>query len=92
MLRPPEVLFGTAGLDDGDKQTIFGYPLFGSTAETMRNLRKALEYLLSNPSDMVGCETANIINSDIPDCFDIRKSVQKVSCLCFIHHSIFKLH
>lgn len=37
----------------------------------MRNVRKALKPLLSNPSDMVGCETANIINSDIPDCIDV---------------------
>lgn len=37
----------------------------------MRNVRKALKYLLSNPSDMVGSEKANIINSHIPDCIDV---------------------
>ncbi len=37
----------------------------------MRNVRKALKALLSNSSDMVGSETVNIINSDIPDCIDI---------------------
>ena len=37
----------------------------------MKNVRKALKYLLSNPSDMIGCETANIVNSDIPDCIDV---------------------
>jgi len=67
----PKDLFGIAGLDDGENQTVFGYPLFGSAAETTRNVRKALNFLLSNPSDMVGCETANIINSDIPDCIDV---------------------
>lgn len=67
----PKNLFGIAGLDDGEEQTIFGYPFFGCAAETMKNARKALKALLSNPSDMVGCETANIINSDIPDCIDV---------------------
>ena len=67
----PKDLFGIAGLDDGDNQTVFGYPLFGSAAETMKNVRKALKSLLSNPSDMVGCEKANIINSNIPDCIDV---------------------
>ncbi|MBR3818317.1 MAG: hypothetical protein IKJ41_04130 [Clostridia bacterium] len=67
----PKDLFGIAGLDDGNNQTVFGYPLFGSAAKTMKNVRKALKYLLSNPSDMIGCETANIVNSDIPDCIDV---------------------
>ncbi len=67
----PKDLFGIAGLDDGENQTVFGYPLLGSSAKTMKNVRKALKFLLSNPSDMVGCETANIINSHIPDCIDV---------------------
>lgn len=67
----PKDLFGIAGLDDGENQTVFGYPLSGSNAKTMRNVRKALKYLLSNPSDMVGSEKANIINSHIPDCIDV---------------------
>ncbi len=67
----PKNLFGIAGLDNGDNQTVFGYPLSGDTAEKMRSIRKALKSLLSNPSDMVGCETTNIINSDIPDCIDV---------------------
>ena len=46
----------------------------------MRNVRKALKSLLSNSSDMIGCETANIINSDIPDCIDI------------IHEDYIRLH
>lgn len=67
----PKDLFGIAGLDDGEKQTILGFPFAEDTAEKMRSIRKGIKALLSNPSDMVGCETRNIINSDIPDCIDI---------------------
>ena len=67
----PKDLFGIAELDDDEEQTVFGYPFFGNAAETMKNVRKAIKALLSSASDMVGCETANIINSDIPDCIDI---------------------
>ena len=67
----PKELFGIAGLDDGEKQTILGFPFAEDTAEKMRSIRKGIKALLSNPSDMVGCETRNIINSDIPDCIDI---------------------
>ena len=67
----PKDLFGIAGLDDGEKQTISGFPFAEDTTEKMRSIRKGIKALLSNPSDMVGCETRNIINSDIPDCIDI---------------------
>ncbi len=67
----PKDLFGIAGLDDGENQTIFGYPFSGDTADRMRKVRKGIKALLSNPSEMVGCETRNIINSDVPDCIDI---------------------
>lgn len=67
----PKDLFGIAGLDDGEKQTILGFPFAEDTAEKMKSIRKGIKALLSNPSDMVGCETRNIINSDIPDCIDI---------------------
>ena len=67
----PKDLFGIAGLDDGEKQTILGFPFAEDNAEKMRSIRKGIKALLSNPSDMVGCETRNIINSDIPDCIDI---------------------
>lgn len=67
----PKDLFGIAGLDDGEKQTILGFPFAEDTVEKMRSIRKGIKALLSNPSDMVGGETRNIINSDIPDCIDI---------------------
>lgn len=67
----PKDLFGIAGLDDGENQTILGYPFSADTAEKMHKIRKSIKALLSNPSDMVGSEARNIINSDIPDCIDI---------------------
>lgn len=76
----PKNLFGIAGLDTSDDQTLFGYPFYASDIEKMRNIRKNLKMLLSNPSDMVGCETRNIINSDIPDCIDV------------IHEDFFNLY
>lgn len=58
-------------LGDIDGNDLWGYELTGELAKTAKMVKKGLKALVSNPSDMVGCETHAIINSDIPDAIDI---------------------
>jgi len=48
-----------------------GYPITGSLKETTDLARKAVRTLLADAAEMTGCETAVLINSPIPDAFDI---------------------
>ena len=50
---------------------LFGYPLAGSAAERFRRVRQTVCALLSNPLPMLGTETTQLINSRIPDAFDL---------------------
>ncbi len=50
---------------------IFGYALNGSMSETVKNVRRGIKALISEPCEMVGCETSALINSNIPDAIDV---------------------
>lgn len=49
----------------------FNMKLTGSLAETTKQARTAIRSLLSDAAPMKGCETRNLINSEIPDAIDI---------------------
>ncbi len=51
--------------------TAFGYPQTGHAAETLESMRRGLRTLFSDRVPMVGTETENLLNSEIPDAFDL---------------------
>ena len=65
----PKDLPTVAGLEE--EPTLLGYPMSGERARQVNTVRRGLRALLANPAPMVGCETENIINSDIPDAIDV---------------------
>lgn len=51
--------------------TYFEMPLVGDLARTTKLARTAVKTLLSDTTEMIGCETKNLINSEVPDSIDI---------------------
>ncbi len=51
--------------------TAFGYPQTGHAAESLETVRQGLRALFSDRIPMVGTETENLLNSEIPDAFDL---------------------
>lgn len=48
-----------------------GYPVSGDKLNTIKIVRKGLEILFAASSDMLGNETKSMVNSRMPDAFDI---------------------
>ncbi len=67
----PKDLPVVASIGQPEDNTIFGYALSDSLAHKMRTVRAGLKALLSSPSEPSDFEARIMINSHIPDAFDV---------------------
>lgn len=79
---PVAIVFSADALPLNDinnvNDTYFNYPITGKLKETTALARKAVKTLLSDATEMIGCETRNLINSEIPDAIDVIHEDYKV--------------